>query len=111
MGAKAKLLKRNIPFCKKADKLTMTVLVTVIFPDASKIGGKAQYMHSFTVKDLVPAKPADEPVDLSKSKYVSDFFPIPSDGPVTVKVEVLEYNELEKWLSKAAKSLRSVSDK
>lgn len=146
-GAKAKIAEAK--YLNKP--ISMTVLVTVTFPETAKESKKTEYKYSFTVNGLRPGagneeislaamneeakkeapqegaqpqtpKPIwshdwtyetkkgdkDKPTDGKYPVAPSDFFLVRSTGPVNIQVDVLECDNLKKWLDKGAAALKKL---
>jgi len=88
------LLGRKIQF----EKINISVLVTVKFPDARQPSGSAEYEYSFEMEDYEFGEMEVFRENDNPQNFVSDHFEVPSDGPMSVMIKVIESNSLDESL-------------
>ena len=103
-AAKARMSGR-LPSLLKADRINLTVGLTVILPDGRLREGQTRYEHTITIPEV---KPGDKLIFGGEAggAWVSMPFEVTSEGPMAVNVHITEGNPVAKPLRKAADAMK-----
>lgn len=83
-----------------ANELDITLTITLQFASAQFQNGLSQYAHTIIIKN---AKVGES---ISLKQFTSPIYEVASDGPLSIRIDVLESNKMSSWLRNIANLIK-----